>query len=91
MIEYDTAQASLVFDGDTRFGKNDRTFIAGTAGTILSSGPDSRNQTLTLYTAAGSATPKLEGCWFPDGFHGAMAELLCAIEEKHEPLHSATE
>jgi hypothetical protein len=31
----------------------------------------------------------LEGVWFPDGFHGAMAELLCAFEERREPEHSA--
>jgi predicted dehydrogenase len=88
-IEYDSAQASLVFDGDTRFGKEDRTFIAGTEGTILSIGPDSRHQRLSLYTAAGQAVPALEGCWFPDGFHGAMGELLSAIEENREPSNSA--
>ncbi len=89
VIEYDGAQASLVFDGDTRFGKEDRTFIAGTEGTILSVGPDSRNQSLTLSTAAGRTTPNLEGCWFPQGFQGTMGELLCAIEENREPYHSA--
>ena len=26
---------------------------------------------------------------FPDGFHGTMGELLCAIEEGREPSHSA--
>ncbi|MFA6241395.1 MAG: hypothetical protein WC655_10720, partial [Candidatus Hydrogenedentales bacterium] len=30
-----------------------------------------------------------EGDWFANGFHGAMAELLCAIEEKREPYNSA--
>ncbi|MGD0384125.1 MAG: Gfo/Idh/MocA family oxidoreductase [Thermoguttaceae bacterium] len=88
-IEYDSAQASLVFDGDTRFGKEDRTFIAGTEGTMLSIGPDSRHQKLTLHTAAGQALPALEGCWFPDGFHGAMGELLRAIEENREPSNGA--
>lgn len=89
MIEYDGVQVSLVLDGDTRFGKEERTFIAGTKGTIVSLGPDSRHQTLTLDTAAGRAVPNLEGCWFPDGFHGTMGELLCAIEENREPSHSA--
>ncbi|GAK59866.1 probable NADH-dependent dehydrogenase related protein [Candidatus Vecturithrix granuli] len=36
---------------------------------------------MTLATPDGLASPALEGVWFPDGFHGAMAELLCAIEE----------
>ena len=89
MIEYDGGQVSLVFDGDTRFGKEDRTFVAGTEGTILSIGPDSRHQSLTLHTAAGRVEPGLEGCWFPDGFHGAMGELLRAIEENREPSNSA--
>ncbi len=91
MIEYDGGQASLVFDGDTRFGKQDRTLVAGTDGTILSIGPDSRHQKLTLHTAAGQAAPDLEGCWFPDGFHGTMGELLTAIEENREPTNGARE
>ena len=35
--------------------------------------------------------PKIpvKGCWFPDGFHGAMGELLRAIEEDREPTNSA--
>jgi predicted dehydrogenase len=89
MIEYDGVQASLAFDGDTRYGKEDRTFIAGTEGTIQSVGPDSRHQKLTLHSGAGYAVPNLEGCWFPDGFHGTMGELLCAIEENREPTNSA--
>lgn len=88
LIEYDDAQASLVFDGDARFGPQDRTYVTGSRGTIISTGPDLKQQTLTLYTADGHATPKLEGCWFPDGFHGAMGELLCAIEEDRQPLNS---
>jgi predicted dehydrogenase len=89
MIEYDGVQASLTFDGDTRYGKEDRTFIAGTEGTILSFGPDSRHQTLILHTGSGYAELNLEGCWFPDGFHGTMGELLCAIEENREPSNNA--
>ena len=89
LIEYDGAQASLVFDGDTRLGRQDRTYVTGSGGTITSIGPDAKNQTVTLFTPEGQATPVLEGCWFPDGFHGTMGELLCAIEEDREPTHSA--
>jgi hypothetical protein len=42
-----------------------------------------------LRTDEGVATPALEGDWFTNGFHGTMAELLCAIEEGREPYHSA--
>jgi predicted dehydrogenase len=89
MIEYDGAQASLVFDADTRFGPQDRTFVTGSEGTIASDGATSRDQTITLHTSAGLAVPKLTGRWFPDGFHGTMGELLCAIEENREPDNSA--
>ena len=42
-----------------------------------------------MTTAAGIARPRLTGAWFPDGFHGTMAELLSAIKEDREPSHSA--
>ncbi|MGA2619350.1 MAG: Gfo/Idh/MocA family oxidoreductase [Thermoguttaceae bacterium] len=89
LVEYDGAQASLAFDADTHFGPQDRTYVAGTLGSVSSVGPDLKRQTLTLATAAGQATPVLEGHWFDDGFHGTMGELLCAIEEGREPFNGA--
>jgi predicted dehydrogenase len=89
MVEYDGAQASLIFDADTRFDPLDQSIIVGTKGTIRSEGPDLQEQSLTITTAEGSAIPQLQGKWFPDGFHGAMAELLSAIEASREPTHSA--
>ncbi len=91
MIEFDGAQASLVFDAHVKYGPQDRTYVAGTDGTITSSGPGLTEQAVTLYTASGYGSPALEGIWFPDGFHGTMAELLCAIEEDREPINSARE
>ena len=88
LIEYDDAQASLVFDADARFGPHDRTYVTGSRGTIISSGPNLKQQALTLYTSEGWAVPELEGCWFPDGFHGTMGELLSAVEEDRQPLNS---
>ena len=89
VIELPGAQASLVFDGAVPFGAEDATFVAGTAGSLSSRGPDLARQRVTLTTAAGRAEPKLSGTWFDDGFHGAMAELLCAIEDGVEPSHGA--
>jgi predicted dehydrogenase len=89
MIEYDGGQASLAFDADTHFGPEDHTYVIGSAGTIASVGKDYQKQKVTLYTAAGHASPKLKGTWFPDGFHGTMAELLRSIEEKREPENNA--
>ena len=91
MIDYDDAQVSLTFDADTPLGAEDRTFIAGTEGAARSVGPDLSHQTVTVYTRNGWFQPQLEGSWFPGGFHGAMAELMCAIEENRLPLHNAWE
>ncbi len=89
VIEYENAQATLSFDADTPVGPEDRTTVVGTRGTIRSEGPDLEQQSVRLYTEEGYAEPDLEGTWFPDGFHGAMAELLSAIEEDREPSNSA--
>lgn len=89
LIEYDDAQASLVFDANVRFGAQDRTYLGGTEGAITSIGPTLSDQIVTLHTSEGQASPTLEGSWFPDGFHGAMAELLCAIEENRAPVNNA--
>jgi len=89
LIEFQAAQATLVFDADTRFGARDMTVVTGTKGTLISTGPDLNNQTVTLYTADGYATPHLEGNWFANGFHATMSELLCAVEENREPSNSA--
>ena len=89
VIDYDGAQATLAFDATVAYGQQDRTFLAGTRGTAVSTGPSLSEQSVEIYTAEGYATPVLQGTWFREGFHGAMAELLCAIEEDREPLHGA--
>ncbi|MDR3691429.1 MAG: Gfo/Idh/MocA family oxidoreductase [Fimbriimonas sp.] len=89
LVEYDGAQATMVFDGFTRYGTLDNAIITGTKGTIYSTGPDLGRHKVTVTTPLGSSSPSLEGSWFPDGFHGSMGELLCAIEENREPGNSA--
>jgi predicted dehydrogenase len=88
-IEYPSAQATLIFDANTQIGRVDRTLVVGSRGTIASSGVNQDHQRVELTTAAGVARPKLAGAWFPDGFHGTMGELLCAIEENREPTNGA--
>ena len=87
-IRYRNAQASLVFNGDTKIGWLDQTFIVGSKGTIGSTGPTFNKQKVTLCTKRGQASPRLVGSWFNDGFHGTMGELLCAIEQGREPTNS---
>lgn len=88
IVEFPDGQATFTFDGDTKLGPEDRTVVTGSRGTLKSEGPDLEEQEVTVYTEDGWATPDLEGQWFPDGFHGAMAELLSAIEEDREPDNS---
>ncbi len=88
-IMYADRLCSLVFHADTRFGSQDRTVIAGSAATLISIGPNEKMQTVTVHLPSGSVTPRLTGCWFPDGFRGTMGELLLAIEEQRAPSISA--
>lgn len=88
-IRFADGQASLAFNGDVRYGPQDSIYVAGTEGTIESTGPDLTEQSVTVYTEDGYARPDLDTRWFPDGFRGAMGELLCAIEEGREPANSA--
>lgn len=89
IIEYDDLQVSLSFAGDTHYLSRDRTFVTGTDGTFLSEGPSDREQYVRLVTRFGQQQPELDGSWFPDGFQGAMAELLLAIDEQRQPAHDA--
>ena len=89
MIEYESAQATLIFDGYTRYDRLDRTLVIGQLGAARSTGPTTEKQRVELTTDEGIARPRLRGAWFPNGFHGSMAELLRAIVEKREPLHGA--
>jgi predicted dehydrogenase len=89
LVEFEDAQASLVFDGNARFGAEDRTTIVGTLGTARSAGPSLSDQTVTCYTADGWFSPALEGTWFVEGFQGTMGELLSAIEENRQPSNNA--
>ena len=89
LIDYDGAQASIAFDGDTRVGQEDSTTVLGTLGTLRSVGPPLKDQRVGLFTEEGWCEPELEGTWFPGAFHGAMAELLDAAWSDREPVHSA--
>jgi predicted dehydrogenase len=89
IVEFESTQATLIFDGFTQFKHLDRTLVVGNHGAAHSEGPTTSHQRVELTTASGIASPRLKGAWFPDGFHGTMAELLSAIAEKREPTISA--
>ncbi|QDU33888.1 1,5-anhydro-D-fructose reductase [Poriferisphaera corsica] len=89
IVEYEGAQVTMLFDGNAKFGARDTTLIIGTKGALRSEGPGLGEQIVTLITEDGEARPELEGTWFPDGFNGAVSELMLAVEEEREPTHGA--
>ncbi|MBI1390892.1 MAG: gfo/Idh/MocA family oxidoreductase [bacterium] len=88
-IQFDGAQASVVLNGDVRFGQQDRTYVAGTRGTAISIGQDLMQQEVMLELESGRCAPALQGSWFTNGFRGTMGELLCSIEEGRAPNNHA--
>jgi predicted dehydrogenase len=89
LVGFEGGQASLAFDGATRFGAEDRTYLGGSAGSLTSRGPDLGSQEVRLATAAGVARPRLEGTWFKEGFAGTMGALLTAVEDGADPPNGA--
>jgi predicted dehydrogenase len=89
IIDAEHAQVRMAFNAAATYGQADRTFLAGSRGTLQSVGPSLSQQQVVVTTAAGAASPELKGTWFENGFQGTMGELLCAIEENREPLNSA--
>lgn len=91
LIEFDNAQSTLSFDASVPFGSLEETYLAGTHGSLLSTGAGNQQQVLTVTLEQGRWTPELQGKWFPDGFHGTMGELLCSIEERRPCSISAAD
>jgi predicted dehydrogenase len=89
LVAFDGGRATLAFDGATRFGAEDRTFVGGSEGSLVSRGPDLGTQEVVLATAAGIGRPRLEGTWFAEGFTGTMGALLQAVEDGRPPLNAA--
>ena len=89
VIDYEDAQVRMAFNAHVSLGQEDRTTVVGRDGTLRAFGPGLNDQRVQLWTAAGFAEAHLQGCWFDNGFQGAMGELLCAIEQRRAPLHAA--
>ena len=91
LVTFPDALGTLSFNADTRFEPWDRTTVVGSEATITSEGVDYNQQRVRVSGAGGTVMPELTGSWFDDGFHGAMAELLRAIEEGRRPIHDAAD
>jgi predicted dehydrogenase len=91
MASFPQGRASFVFNACSRFGPLETCTVTGTKGGLRASGPVCGITAVDLFTAEGNARADLTGSWFPDGFRGAMGELLRAIEDDREPENSAAE
>ncbi len=91
LVEFDTAQATMSFDAMVRFASEERTYVAGTEGTVISCGSGNQDQQVQLSTSAGTYSPALTGKWFPDGFRGTMCEFLNSIAENRPSLIDAAD
>jgi predicted dehydrogenase len=91
IVRFESGQATLRFDGDAPHDTVDRTRAVGDIGTVELSGPDPETRTVRLTTENGRAEPTLSGSWNPDGWYGAMTELLSAIERGERPPHSGAD
>ena len=90
IVDYPDAQVRMAFNAHTKLGEEDVTTIVGTNGTLRSRGPGLNDQPrVEVHLENGSVNVPLDGSWFESGFQGTMGELLCAIEDDREPLHSA--
>lgn len=89
VIQYPNSQVRMSFHGHTRLGEEDVSTAVGTKGTLRSRGPSLNEQpVMQVFLPEGSCNVPLTGSWFESGFQGAMGELLCAIEENRDPIHS---
>ena len=88
-IEYESRRRRSSSTASRSSSRIDRTLVVGTTARSAASAPRVKSRRVELDTPNGIARPKLKGCWFPDGFHGTMAELLVRDREKREPTHSA--
>jgi len=91
MVTFPQGMATLAFNGGSRFGAREVCTVIGTEGTLHAVGDICSAPCVDLFTAHGHARAELQGSWFPDGFRGAMGELMCAIEEGREPENAAAD
>ena len=91
VVAMPTGIATLAFNGCARAGARESCTVVGTGGTLHAFGGICAINEVEIHTTRGTARAKLEGAWFPDGFRGAMGELMCAIEQKRQPENSAAD
>lgn len=89
VVRFVNGLATLSFSAHSRFGGRESFVAAGSRGVLRAEGPLCGVNRLQLKTEAGVCAFDVSGAWFPDGFRGALGELLCAVEEGREPDNGA--
>lgn len=79
LIDYEDAQASVIFRAASHFDEYGSYRVEGTHGVISHDGGSLGGSTVTLRTADGTQVVDLEGDWWRNGMHGAMSELIAAV------------
>ena len=88
IIDFGQSQAVVSMNATAQGFFGHQTRIVAECGVISAARDTPRSQSVVVRTASGDDCPRLEGAWMPDGFAGAMTELLAAIAEDREPEHS---
>ena len=88
IIDFGESQATVSMNATAEGFFGHHTRIVAERGVISAARDTPRSQSVVVRTDTGDYSPRLEGAWMPDGFIGAMTELLAAIEEGREPEHS---
>jgi predicted dehydrogenase len=85
LIDFDGAQASLLFRGASPWTESGGYRVEGTSGALIHAGLSLGGPDIVLVDAAGAHPATVEGSWFANGMRGTMGELLRAIEEGRRP------
>ena len=88
IIDFGESQATVSMNATAEGFFGHHTRIVAERGVISAARDTPRSQSVVIRTDTGDYSPRLEGAWMPDGFIGAMTELLAAIDEDREPEHS---
>jgi predicted dehydrogenase len=79
LIDYEDAQASVIFRAASHFDNFGSYRVEGTLGVISHEGASLGGSTVTLRTVDGDHVVDLEGDWWRNGMHGTMSELIAAV------------
>jgi predicted dehydrogenase len=90
VISYENASATVVLRGSSRLVESGSYRVDGSAGMLTHQGLSLGGHEVRLVTSDIDRVETLTGDWWKNGMHGAMSELICAIEEGRPPSNRAS-